>query len=513
MAVVKEGAELFLGLVGALGTDLTYVEQELQKLLSGLQYHSHVMKLTDVLLEYDPNLKKNLTEHRDQRIKALMDAGDALRAEKEDASAMAILGIMNIHKLRQTEQSDHKSEEKSGNLNIPLQRTAYIFHSLKHPDEAKVLKALYGDRFLLIAVFNSKKERRENLLKEILKSRKGFDKSKYTETIDSLLERDEKDDNNDNFGQNVRGLFPLADFFVSVDKKEELNKQLNRVINLLFDKPFITPTIDEYSMFMAKAVALRSSDLSRQVGAVIASEEGEILAAGCNEVPKVGGGAVWEMKDANGPKDHRDFKIGFDTSVRMKHAILCEVLDELKNHLNINLEDKNTDEIAHELLEKVLSDTRLASLLEFGRIVHAEMYAITEAAKNGVSIKDKTLYCTTFPCHMCTRHIIASGIKRVVFIEPYPKSMAYELYESMIDLDFSTQSECFEKVVFQPFIGVSPSRYFALFNKGKRKDKAGYAKQWQPRNANPLVPRFAYYFEHENQLISKFGTNGGASNE
>ncbi|MDN3612645.1 hypothetical protein QWZ16_23945 [Vibrio ostreicida] len=26
-----------------------------------------------------------------------------------------------------------------------------------------------------------------------------------------------------------------------------------------------------------------------------------------------------------------------------------------------------------------------------------------------------------FPCHNCAKHIVASGIKRVVYVEPYPK--------------------------------------------------------------------------------------------
>lgn len=56
--------------------------------------------------------------------------------------------------------------------------------------------------------------------------------------------------------------------------------------------------------------------------------------------------------------------------------------------------------------------------------MHAEMFAITDAARRGLSVRDATLYCTTFPCHMCARHIIASGIRKVVYIEPYPKSMA-----------------------------------------------------------------------------------------
>ena len=62
----------------------------------------------------------------------------------------------------------------------------------------------------------------------------------------------------------------------------------------------------QYGMSIAQNAAYRSSDLSRQIGAVIFSESGEILSQGCNEVPKAFGGSYW---DGELP-DHRDIKIG-----------------------------------------------------------------------------------------------------------------------------------------------------------------------------------------------------------
>ena len=67
-------------------------------------------------------------------------------------------------------------------------------------------------------------------------------------------------------------------------------------------------------------------------------------------------------------------------------------------------------------------------LIEFSRTVHAEMAAIVDAARRGVSVQDCNLYTTTFPCHECAKHIVAAGIRRVVYIEPYPKSQALSLH-------------------------------------------------------------------------------------
>lgn len=49
--------------------------------------------------------------------------------------------------------------------------------------------------------------------------------------------------------------------------------------------------------------------------------------------------------------------------------------------------------------------------------VHAEMNAIIQAAKHGVSINGATLYCTFIPCVDCLRAIINAGIKEVIFDE------------------------------------------------------------------------------------------------
>ncbi len=48
------------------------------------------------------------------------------------------------------------------------------------------------------------------------------------------------------------------------------------------------------------------------------------------------------------------------------------------------------------------------------RTIHAEVNAICQEAKNGVSIDGATLYCRMTPCRNCAMAIINSGIKRVV---------------------------------------------------------------------------------------------------
>lgn len=71
-----------------------------------------------------------------------------------------------------------------------------------------------------------------------------------------------------------------------------MESQLRRFIQLIHGINGVTPTKEEYGMYVAYAAALRSGCLSRQVGASIMNAEGAIVATGRNDVPKAGG-VVW----------------------------------------------------------------------------------------------------------------------------------------------------------------------------------------------------------------------------
>ena len=62
------------------------------------------------------------------------------------------------------------------------------------------------------------------------------------------------------------------------------------------------------------------------------------------------------------------------------------------------------------------------------RTVHAEVNAITQAARHGISIEDATIYITHSPCLDCFKVIVASGIKAISFKE------AYRLTEKDLDV-------------------------------------------------------------------------------
>ncbi|WP_310795021.1 dCMP deaminase family protein [Vibrio harveyi] len=231
-------------------------------------------------------------------------------------------------------------------------------------------------------------------------------------------------------------------------------------------------------MFMAFSSSLRSADLSRQVGAVMTKNK-NIISTGANDIPQAGGGLYWPDYDSEGEKiidkeNGRDWKRGYDSNTREKKMIINDILDTLP------------DDEHKEPLRKLLNSSRIKDITEYGRVVHAEMEAILACARSDISTKDAELYCTTFPCHNCAKHIVASGIKRVVYVEPYPKSKALDFHSDSITLELDGK----ESVRFEPFVGVGPRSFYDLFSTNlgagypiKRKDPNGEAVKWKECDA------------------------------
>jgi len=95
---------------------------------------------------------------------------------------------------------------------------------------------------------------------------------------------------------------------------------------------------------------------------------------------------------------------------------------------------------------------------------------------------------------MCAKHIVAAGVTRVVFLEPYPKSYTKELHGDSITFD----PKISEKVLFEPFIGIFPRRYRDIFEKRKRKDKNGQAIPWYQGVPSPMIEdKGASYIQYE----------------
>lgn len=61
------------------------------------------------------------------------------------------------------------------------------------------------------------------------------------------------------------------------------------------------------------------------------------------------------------------------------------------------------------------------------RTIHAEINAIAQAAKNGVSIRDAAIYVTHTPCIHCLKVLINTGIKHIFYERDYKAATVREL--------------------------------------------------------------------------------------
>lgn len=513
--VRSESAELVFGLVYGVGVDADRVVRALEDYIRQFNYTPRAFRISEHLrsldlgIEFDDSSSYSLA-------RALMDAGDAARERSQADNVLAVSAINDI--------LDSRTKDENGDR-APSFNVAHIIRSLKRPEEVAILRQIYRPGFYLIGVAADEDEQRSYLIK-----RKGLSELEAQE----LVQRDQDDQKT--HGQRTRDTFYLSDVFVELDE-ERYEAQLERFLELVFGRPFVTPTREEHAMFMAYASAARSAQLGRQVGAAVATPEGEVTAVGFNEVPSKYGGPYWEGDE----DDHRDHKENKDSNLESRAKIVESVIASLKGKIfeeamakqvvragltisvspgaDVELQVartvadlKDKGYIADpEEVRRLIEATDLREISEYGRAVHAEMDAILGCARLGVSTRGKYLFTTTFPCHNCTRHIIAAGIAKVVYIEPYPKSKAKDLHSDAICFDVG-EAKRSGKVPFVPFVGVGPRRYLDLFSlqlttgiPPGRRGADGKPARWEKRmHRGPRVPMESYsYLEREQKTLDE----------
>lgn len=492
------GSELVFGLVAPVGADLERLESDLIDQLGLYGYKPGPIRLSALLRELD-GLAVELRESPElARLNSYMDAGNKFREQTKCPEGLALWAMAQIKQQRRPEAP-------------VLARTAHVLRSIKHPDEVRALRAVYGAGFYLIGLSASTTQKVKHL------KQKGLNDSEAHE----IIERDAGEAND--LGQHTRDAFELADVFIRQEPEHRnTTSQLDRFLRLVFGAVDETPTPDEHAMFLAYASSLRSADLSRQVGAVVWKDHVGVVGTGCNDVPAPGGGLYWP-----GTNDQRDHALGHDANERHKRDIATEIVDRAKSLLAGQGELILTD-AQLSLLKQACEGSRLLDITEFGRAVHAEMDAILSCGRAGIETIGTTLFSTTFPCHNCAKHIVTAGVRRVVYIEPYEKSQALDLHDDAImpydPGDPSPQKTDHEddrepgtrKVVFEPFMGVGPRRFFDLFSMRlsngypmKRKQRPeGKKEKWKIGGDSivrvPMLP--TSYLEREAQLVEHIST-------
>lgn len=451
----RKSDEIIIAFCGPVGCNLADVIRTIRSRFEEYGYQTEHIKISDII-------KNHYNEHGlpskhagvaldsisgKERYTVLQDLGNDLR-KRYDPKILAALAMAKVSASRQIHQ------QKTGAKKPP--KTVYFIDQLKHPAEVELFKLVYGNIFYLVGVLSPQSVRFNYLVRA---ERMPGHEAQY------LIDRD-RNEVNEKHGQKLEKTVQLADYFIrnNQDSIANLIWPCHRFVDLVHGKNGITPTKDESGMYAAYSASLKSACLSRQVGAAIANHEGNIISLGWNDVPKFGGG----LYTSDSSNDQRCINHGGKCYNDIhKSRLIADIVDIVSSQVSVS------QEVRDKLSDLIQRETRAGSIIEFSRAIHAEMEAILGLARSqGGSTRSCVLYTTTFPCHNCARHIIAAGIQRVVYIEPYEKSLALDLHEDAI----STDENVANKTLFETFSGVSPRKYAAFFvAQGDRKDKAGLA--------------------------------------
>jgi dCMP deaminase len=87
---------------------------------------------------------------------------------------------------------------------------------------------------------------------------------------------------------------------------------------------------------------------------------------------------------------------------------------------------------------------------ELCRGLHAEMNALLQAAAYGIVVSGATLYSTHFPCSLCAKMLINTGIERIVVAEDYPDGLAKDLLrEAAVRVELFETAKARTKVILR----------------------------------------------------------------
>jgi len=389
--------KVLIGLTGSFGSGCSTLRKVLEEYYDFVSY-----KLSEEVREEAK--KENIDESNRENLQNL---GNSLRKEKGT----------NYLALRALE----KAKQANGNR--------IIFHGIRNFGEVKEFRK-HAD-FYLIAVDCSKDNRWERL--------KGIYKGDFR-----LFERDDKRDKNEglDYGQQVLRCVEDADIVFINDENYTTQIKIQNTLRDLFrthldlitgDK-LRNPTQEETMMTAAATLALNSHCIKRRVGAVLC-RFGYIISAAYNEVP----GDQKKCLDEYGMcyRDHvrSEFNKGL-----LSNFTFCPICSKKLNIASGTICKNCGKDLSYFIPQ--------FKALDKCRSLHAEETVILKVA--GDQINGSILYSTTFPCLQCAKRILHSGIKQIVYIDPYPEEESIEMLES-------------GGVKTEKFQGVKAQAYYKLF--------------------------------------------------
>ncbi|MGJ0321090.1 deoxycytidylate deaminase [Aliarcobacter cryaerophilus] len=293
------------------------------------------------------------------------------------------------------------------------EKTYIVIDAFRNPFEVMFFKERYS-AFYLMAINANEKDIEDRLTHKFNMTIKDIKDRHLKENPDDLVK-----DAKSFVSQNIKPCIQKSDLHISNNGKTdnndfyELYGQIIKYVSLIQHPGLITPSLDEKMMQVAHTAKLNSACLSRQVGASITNEFGSLKAIGWNSVGDGQTPCLLRNKDEllQGTKS-----ISF--SIYEKSEIFKSSIKKFYPNINsLNLKGRNQSFCFKTIYNKQENDKNQVHT----RSLHAEENAFLQIAKyGGEGIKNGTLYSTASPCELCSKKAYQLGIKRIVYIDPYP---------------------------------------------------------------------------------------------
>jgi len=165
-----EYTELVIGLIGAVGTNLNVIAEELVQNFSTANCDTEIIKLTDYL-----NNTKIEGSYVDL-CKSKIDFLEDIRDKTSNPGFLSYIAISKIYNNRFNRIFNKKVK-------------VYIINSLKNPAEYSLLRHVYRRNFIFLSVYSSKQEREKNIKRKEIVSGKKILTKEDNDKIVELLDR------------------------------------------------------------------------------------------------------------------------------------------------------------------------------------------------------------------------------------------------------------------------------------------------------------------------------------
>lgn len=310
-----------------------------------------------------------------------------------------------------------------------------VLECFRNPQEIGFLNEIYRE-FFLFAIYAGYFQRWTRF--HTLNPNANEDDFEHLDRID-----EQEEDNP--LGQNVKECVKQADVIINNDLhwqepavQTQFYRKVNHFIQTIKTGEYI-PTPSEVLMNEAYSVSFQSDCLKRQVGAVVTTPNNEVISVGYNAAPRKSTPCVGECY-----REHRKRRIFNDMNIHF-----CPMCNTQLNRANLQNYTCPNNVCQIDFLKLFFPGKEL----DYCKSIHAEEKAILDVPNTGkgVTLQNCTIYSTTFPCNLCAKKIAEVGIKKVVYVEPYPVREAKEVLEE-------------NEVELEVFEGIKAKAYYRVYS-------------------------------------------------